>query len=180
MRKLRPLLLTLCLLLAGCGKNAAAERFAPFSEALCARSDLCFSAEVRAEYPDRSARFLLSYADDAPGCRVTVLEPAEIRGVTVHLDGASASLGYDSVVLDTGALDRYGLSPASALAKLVSALRTGHLASAWEEDGLTVWELVPDDTLTVQIWLTEDMIPVRAELISEGRAAVYCEFRDWK
>ena len=111
---------------------------------------------------------------------MTVLEPAEIRGVTVHLDGAGSSLGYDSVVLDTGALDRYGLSPASALAKLVSALRTGHLESAWEEDGLTVWDLVPDDTLTVRVWLNEELIPVRAELISEGRTSVYCEFRDWK
>lgn len=182
MKRLRPLLLLclLCLLLAGCGKNPAADRYAPFSEALGARGDLRFTAAVRAEYPDRTARFTLCYADESEGYSVTVSEPEEIRGVTVHLNGASSSLGYDSVVLDTGALDRYGLSPTTALTRLVEALRTGHLESAWEEDGLTVWQLVPDDALTVQVWLSGEGIPVRAELISEGRVAVFCEILDWK
>ena len=180
MKRLAPLLLVLCLLLSGCGKNAAAERFASFSQALRERDDLCFSAEVRAEYPDRSVHFLLRCEDDPPGFRVTAEAPEEIRGVTVHLNGASSSLGYDSVVLDTGPLDRYGLSPVSAMAKLAEALRGGHLESAWEEDGLTVWELVPDDEASVLVWLNEDLIPLRAELISEGRVSVFCEFREWK
>ena len=179
-KRLAPLLLTLCLLLSGCGRNAAADRFASFSQELRARSDLCFSAEVRAEYSDRSAHFLLRYEDDPPGCRVTALSPEEIRGVTVRLNGAQSALGYDSVVLDTGPLDRYGLSPVSAMAKIAEALREGHLESAWEEGGLTVWELVPDDEAAVLIWLDEDLLPQRAELVSEGRVTVFCEFREWK
>lgn len=180
MKRLSPLLLALCLLLCGCGRNAAAERFSPFSEALAARGDLRFTAEVRAEYPDRTARFTLSYADEAPGCCVSVTEPEEIRGVSVHLNGASSALGYDGVVLDTGALDRYGLSPAAAPAKLVEALREGHLEAAWEEGGMTVWELTPDDALTVRVRLNEDVIPVYAELVSEGRVCVFCDILDWK
>ena len=168
------------LLLSGCGKNAAADRFAPFSEALCGRADLSFTADVRAEYSDRSALFMLEYADEGEGCRVMVLAPEGIRGVTAHLNGAEAALGYDSILLDAGSLDRYGLSPTTALPRLVEALRQGHLETAWAEDGLTVWELRPDDTLSIQVWLDENLTPKRAELISEGRVAVYCEITNWK
>lgn len=180
MKRLCPLLLLLCLLLSGCGRNAAAERFAPFSAALAARRDLRFDAEVRAEYDDRTARYTLRYEDEPVGCKVTVLSPEEIRGLTVHFDGAESSLGYDAVVLDTGPLDRYGLSPASALPALARALREGHLESAWTEEDMTVWELVPDDHLSVLVWLDEDLTPLRAELVSEGRVAVFCEFTDWE
>ena len=180
MKRLAWALLALCLLLSGCGRSAAEERYEPFSQALRERHDLCLSAEIRAEYPDRSVQFLLRYEDDPPGCRVTAEEPAEIRGVTAHLNGAQSALGYDSVTLDTGPLDRFGLSPVTALPRLVEALREGHLDSAWEEDGMTVWSLVPDDGLTVQIWLDDGMIPRRAELISQGRVAVFCEIREWK
>ena len=180
MKRLCPLLLLLCLLLAGCGKNAAVERFEPFSEALRARSDLRFTAAVRAEYPDRTTRFTLVYADEEPGCSLTVAEPEEIRGVTVHLNGAESALGYDSIVLDTGPLDRYGLSPVTAVEKLVEALREGHLESAWEEDGCTVWELIADDALTVRVRMNPDLIPEHAELISDGRVTVFCELFDWK
>ncbi len=180
MKRLVLLLLLLpCLLLGGCGQNDAAARFAPFSEALAARSDLCFTAALRAEYPDRSAAFTLRYEDSAPGSVVTVLQPEEIRGVSVHLDGAESALGYDAITLDTGALDRYGLSPACAPARLVQALREGHLESAWEEDGLTVWELIVDDGQSVCVWLSEALVPQRAELISDGRVTVFCEILDW-
>ena len=180
MKRFCPLLLVLCLLLSGCGKNAAAERYAPFSEALAARGDLSFAAELRAEYPDRTVSFTLAYEDDEPGCRVTVLAPESIRGVCAHLNGSESALGYDSVVLDTGALDRYGLSPCSALPRLAEALRDGHLESAWEEDGQTVWELTSDDTLRVQVRLNEELIPVHAELISDGRVRVFCDIIEWK
>ena len=173
------LLLVPCLLLGGCGHNDAAGRFAPFSEELAARSDLCFTAALRAEYPDRSAAFTLRYEDCGPGAVVTVLEPEEIRGVSVHVNGAESSLGYDAIVLDTGALDRYGLSPASAPVRLVQALREGHLESAWEEEGLTVWEIILDDGQSVCVWLSEALVPVRAELISDGRVTVFCEIGDW-
>ena len=180
MKRLGALLLVLCLLLAGCGKNVAAGRYEAFSEALRARNDLSFTAEVRAEYPERSARFTLAYADEDPGCSLTVTEPEAIRGVTVHLNGAESALGYDSVILDTGPLDRCGLSPVTAVEKLAGALREGHLESAWEEDGCTVWELIADDGLTVRVFLNENLIPVRAELISEGRVTVFCDILDWK
>ena len=67
----------------------------------------------------------------------------------------------------------------SALPALTLALREGHLESAWTEGELTVWELVADDHLTVQVWLDDELRPQRAELISEGRVSVFLELSDW-
>lgn len=180
MKRLCPLLLTLCLLLGGCGRNLAADRYETFSEELRAKDAIRMTAEVRADYPDRSVSFTLRCEQNGEGSSVSVLAPEEIRGVTVHLDGAASALGYDSIVIDTGPLDRYGLSPVGALPRLIDALREGHLESAWEEDGQTVWQLVPDDELTVQVWLDGDLTPVYAELISEGRVVVCCDISEWK
>ena len=99
--------------------------------------------------------------------------------MSLHLGADGAQLRYEEIRLDTGPLDRYGLSPVSALPALTRALREGHLESSWTEGGLTVWELVADDALTVQVWLDEALVPQRAELLSEGRVSVYLDISDW-
>ena len=76
-----PLLLILSVLLGGCA-NKGETRFREFSEELRARSDLELTAEVRAEYDDRSCTFTLRCCEDGQGgCTVEVLEPELIRGV---------------------------------------------------------------------------------------------------
>ena len=100
--------------------------------------------------------------------------------MSVHLGPDGAQLRFEEVSLDTGPLDRYGLSPLSALPALTRALREGHLESAWAEGDLTVWELIAGDHLTVQVWLDEALTPQRAELISDGRVSVFLEISDWE
>ena len=174
-------LLILCLaLLTGCGSGREAERRQQLAEELSARRDLSFTADVRAEYPDKTISYRLSYEEDDEGCTIRVLEPEEIGGVSVHLGPDGAQLRFEEVSLDTGPLDRYGLSPLSALPALTRALREGHLESAWTEGDLTVWELIAGDHLTVQVWLDEALVPQRAELISDGRVSVFLDLSDWK
>ena len=179
MKRLCLCLLGLALLLAGCGGGREAAERETFAEALNARRDLRFTAAVRAEYPGKTVRYRLSYEEDEAGCTLRVLEPEEIAGVALRLDAAGAQLRFEGVSLDPGPLDRYGLSPASALPALVGALRGGQLESAWTEGEETVWELAADDELTVEVWLDGELTPRRAELISEGRVAVYVEIADW-
>jgi hypothetical protein len=173
-------LLVLCLaLLTGCGSGRETERRQQLAEALSDRRDLGFTADVRAEYPDKTVSYRLSYEEDDGGCTVRVLEPEEIGGVSVHLGPDGAQLRFEELRLDTGPLDRYGLSPLSALPALTRALREGHLESAWTEGELSVWELIAGDHLTVQVWLDAELVPQRAELISDGRVSVFLELSDW-
>ncbi len=179
MKKLCLLILCLALLLSGCGGGRAKEQRQALAEELNARRDLRFTAALRAEYPDKTVRFRLAYAEDEDGCTIRVLEPEEIGGVSLHLGPDGAQLRYEQIRLDTGPLDRYGLSPVSALPALTRALREGHLESAWTEGELSVWELAADDALRVQVWLDGELRPQRAELISEGRVSVFLELSDW-
>lgn len=179
MKKLCLFILCLALLLSGCGGGRDAAERQQLADELNARRDLRFTAALRAEYPDKTVRFRLAYEEDEGGCTVRVLEPEEIAGVSVHLGTDGAQLRFEELRLDAGPLDRYGLSPVSALPALTQALREGHLESAWTEGDQSVWELIANDALTVQVWLDGDLRPRRAELISDGRVAVFLDIEDW-
>jgi len=179
-RMLLPLLLGLCLLMTGCGKSRGEEAFDAFSDRINHLEALTFTAQVRAEYEHKTARFTLSYREDADGAVVTVLAPELIAGIEGHVRPDGTTLEYDRVVLDTGSLDALGLSPMSSLPVFVHALRMGHCDSCWEEDGKTVLQLVPDDDLKCTVWFDKsDMTPLRAELITDGRVTVVLELHDW-
>ena len=180
-RLLLPLLLCLCLLLAACGKPRGEAKFKAFAEALSKLDSLNLTAQVRAEYEHKTARFTLQYEEGPDGGRVTVLAPELIRGVSARVGPGSTTLEYDSVVLDTGSLDSFGLSPLSSLPVLLRAMRIGHVDSVWEEDGKTVVSLEPDDGLKCSVWFEKgSMRPLRAELITDGRVTVYIDITDWR
>jgi len=179
-KTLLPMLLCMLLLLSACGRSRGEDEFKAFSERLNRTEKLSFTADVRAEYEHKTARFTLSYEEDAEGGRVTVLAPELIRGVSARVLPGSATLEYDSVVLDTGSLDSFGLSPLSSLPAMLRAMRTGHADSFWEEDGKRVVTLIPDDELRCSVWFDKGtMIPLRAELVTDGRVTVYADLRDW-
>ncbi len=180
MKRLYPVILLCCLLLVGCGSENVKENYQKFADELNARTDLSFTAEIRAEYEDKTAQFTLLYTEDAAGCTVEILSPGLVKGIKARLEADSTQLEYGSVMLDTGELDSYGLSPMSSMPALVKALREGHLDSCWTEDGKTVLQLIADDSLTATVWLeSSSMTPMRAELISDGRVRVFCTITDW-
>lgn len=175
-----PLLLIFCLLLSGCGTGASKKQYEQFSQELSSQSSLSFTAQLRAEYEDKTVEFTLGYEMDENGQTVTVLAPELIAGVKARISAGKTALEFDSVSLDTGELDRYGLTPMSALPLLVDAMRSGHLDSCWQEDGKSVYQLILNDHLSASVWFeTESMTPVRAELMSEGRVTVCCEISEW-
>ena len=174
------LLLGLCVLLSGCGGRAVKSRILDFSRDLREREQLSFTAEIRAEYPEKRSEFSLSYESDESGETMRVLEPELIRGIGAHLAPGSSTLEYDGMILDLGPLDPNGLSPLTALPLLVDTLKNGHLDSTWEEGGQPAAKLIRDDTLSVQVWFSpETMTPVRAELSSGDTVKLFCELSDW-
>lgn len=180
MRRLLPFLLALSLLLCGCA-NRAHDRGQIFAEGLGARRDLAFTAEVRAEYEDRSFSFTLSCQENEEGCTVMVLAPDMLKGVKARLNAGESQLSYEEVTLDTGPLDRYGLSPLSSLPTLLRAVREGHMDSAWIEGEQCVGEWILEDGLSAQVWFEGDSLtPTHAELISDGRVTVFMDITDWR
>ena len=180
-RFLIPMLLCVTLLLSACGKKRGEGDYRAFAARLNNLDALSFTAQVRAEYEHKTARFTLAYEENSEGGRVTVIAPELIRGVSASVKPGSSTLEYDSVVLDTGSLDSFGLSPLSSRPAMLRAMRLGSVDSVWEEDGKRVVLLVPDDALKCSVWFSKtDMTPLRAELITDGRVTVYVELSDWK
>ena len=180
MKKLYPLLLCLCFMLTGCQRRDVQAEFERFSQDLSGAAALSFTANIRAEYENKTARFSLSYTEDSEGGTVTVLAPELIKGIRARVSPGGTQLEYDSVVLDTGALDSFGLSPLSSLPLLVQAMKSAHLDTFWQEDGMLVLQLEPDDGRKCTVWFEENsMIPLRAEIISGDRVTVYIEISDW-
>ncbi len=175
-----PALLLICLLLTGCGGKAAKKQYEQFASELSERSALSFTAELCAEYTDKTVEFTLQYEQDETGSTVTVLSPELIAGVKAQVSSGGTAIEYDGIIIDTGDLDSYGLTPMSALPVLVDTMINGHVDSYWEEAGQTVVQLIPNDHITAQVWFDADMVPVHAELISEGRVSVKCDIQDWK
>lgn len=180
MKRIYPLLLMLCIVLTGCQRRDIESEFASFSEELSQRDTLSFTANIRAEYENKTARFTLGYEENAEGGTVTVLAPELIKGIKARVSPGSTSLEYDTVVLDTGALDNFGLSPLSSLPLMVQAMKNAHLDSFWEEDDLLVLQLEPDDGVKCTVWFAQgSMLPLRAEIASGERVTVFIEISDW-
>jgi hypothetical protein len=165
-------------LLSGCG-NAALQRYESFAEDLRERDALSFTAELTASYPDRTAQFSLRYALEDGVQRVTVLAPERISGISARVEQGKTALEYDGLILDTGDLNEFGLSPMSALPLLVDALSHAHADAFWTEEDTQVVKLLYDDHTNVQVWFTGEMIPTHAELICEGAVTVACDIKNW-
>lgn len=182
MKRLCLLLLIIpCLVLTACGTGSFSSKRQQLSERLDAVETLNFTASIRAEYTEKTARFTLSYYEDSDGGSVEVVSPSLIAGVTANILPDGTSLEYNGVCLATGALDEYGLSPMSSLPLLVQALKSGSMNSAWAEGDCLVMELQSTDNLSCTVWFEPaTMEPQSAELVSDGRVRVFMEFSDWQ
>ncbi len=169
------LLLTLC----ACGGNEK-ESVKEFCDGLTAADEISFTASLRAEYSDKTAKFKLSYLQNDDGVRVTVLEPEIISGISAHLSDEGARLEYDGAILDIGELSDNGLCPMSALPITVMAMKTAYVDSAWTEDGMTVTKLIPSDDTEIILWLDGEQTPCNAEIVCDGNSVVFIEFSDWE
>ena len=175
------LLLVVCLLLCGCGGRAAENKYRDFSQSLAANKNLQFTAELQAQFPEKTVEFTVDYAREDAGETVTVRKPEPIAGIRARVSEDGASLEYEGLILDLGDLDDRGFSPLSALPLLVEILSSGHLDSHWETGDLLALKLVRDDHLSADVYFEpESMTPVRAELMSDGSVLVSCRICDWR
>ena len=85
-RFLLPVLLCITLFLSSCGKSRGEGDYRAFAERLNAVSTLSFTAQVRAEYEHKTARFTLAYEED--GKRVVQLIPDDGLRCSVWFDKA--------------------------------------------------------------------------------------------
>lgn len=132
-----------------------------------------FDAEITADYGDKVYIFGMNCQADRDGqlC-FTVTEPETIAGITGSIAEDGGKLTFDDTALHIELLTDEQLSPVSAPWIFLKTLRTGYITSAGMEEELlrlTIDETYEEDTLHLDIWMNDNNIPVRAEILYDGR-----------
>ena len=179
-------MMTLCLLLTGCGGGAgespAAEARAPYRDMAgcameaavsCDQDGALWQADLRCAYTPEGET------------TVEVLSPETIAGVRAVLSGGEAALEYGDLCLNARTVSAEDLSPMACLPELMDALREGWLLEESRED----WGEVSCVRLTLDrtgprggkvlstLWLREDGgTPLRGEIAVDGETVLTADF----
>jgi len=170
--KIRVISLCMLLFLSGCSANGHIERGMALRSALL-RSESRFTTDITADYGDKVCSFAMDCAfSDNGDMTFTVTAPETIAGITGTITDNGGKLTFDDTALQFPLMADDQISPVSAPWVLMKALRSGYLTSAGEEDGLlrlTIDDSYEEDAMQADVWLSETDIPVRAEMVYDGR-----------
>ena len=167
-------MLSLLLLLPGCSsENREMEAAMHFRESLLAAQSCSFETEITADYGDSLSQFRMGCQADATGkTAFEILQPDTIAGIRGNISYAGGELTFEDSALYFDLLTDDQLTPVSAPWILMKALRAGYITSVCREEALlrvTVDDSYDSDALTLDVWLEEDRIPVRADIFWDNR-----------
>ena len=144
-----------------------------------------FSSQVRlrADYGQRVYDYTLDLSVSEEEILLTVTEPELIAGITARIKADEHVLEFDDLRLETGSLDETGLTPISAIPRMLTAIRQDYLtACSFEESGsLRVScgdpDLPPGTGTEYVLWFhpeTHDLI--QGEISVDGIRRIFCTF----
>ena len=167
----------------GCtGKDPAMEAALDFRTQCLSAREVCFSADIRADYITTFEEFSLECTAGPDGCvAFRVLEPEEISDIRGTVRGSEGTVEFDATVLAFPLMAQGRLSPLSGPWVVLKAIRSGCILAAGQEGGLihlTIDDTYEDNALTVDLWL-EDGVPEEAEIAWEGRRVMSMTFDDF-
>lgn len=179
-------ILALCLLLlSGCsGNTKEIDRGLALRARLLETDAVSFDAQVTADYGDKAYLFGMHCQGDREGViRFTVTEPESISGITGTTGSDGGNLTFDDTALHIELLTDEQLSPVSAPWIFLQTLRSGYLTSAGMEDDLlrlTIDDSYEEDALQVDIWVNPQDIPVRSEILYDGKRILSLSVTDFQ
>lgn len=176
-------ILCLLVLLTGCtGKEAELDRAMSLRAKLLAQA-VSFDADITADYGDKTFAFSMSCQTDTQGnLTFTVTAPSSIAGITGTVSSAGGKLTFDEQALSFDLMADGQLSPVSGPWILMQTLRGGYLTSCTVEGErlrVAIDDSYAEDALHLDIWLNEKNIPVRGEILWEGRRLLSIEIKNF-
>ena len=143
-----------------------------------------FHAEVTADYGEILHTFGMFCEGDSQGnLGFSVTSPDSIAEIEGTITAKEGNLTFDDTVLSFPLLADDQVSPVSAPYLLLKTLRGGYVRSAGEEDGLvrvTVDDSYEEDALQLDIWLDGENLPLRAEVVYDGRRILSMNITDFR
>jgi hypothetical protein len=188
MRQVVSLALMTAILLGTCScavtdGGKAQERALEQRTALIAAESIELTANITADYGDRVYEYAFQCTETGDLCRLQVLEPETIAGLTAEISDDGGEIVFDGARLSVGALDGDGLEPVSAVPLMIKTWRTGYIEGAVFEklndtDTLKITYRVSDDE-TLETWFDRDTgKPIYADILADGRRVIACSFTE--
>lgn len=172
------------LMLTGCGfDNPGLDRAMKLRADLLA-AECSFDAVITADYGDKIYTFTLRCLGDSSGnLAFEVTRPESIAGITGKISDDGGYLTFDNAALAFELLADNQISPVSAPWVLLRTLRSGYVTACSEEgDGLrlSVDDSYKEDALHLDIRLDGSDIPVRAEILWNGRRIITIDVENFE
>lgn len=177
-------ILSLLVLLTGCaGSDNSMNRAMALRTKLLAQSTE-FDAVITADYGDKTYTFAVICAVDTQGTlNFTVMEPESIAGITGTVSAKGGKLTFDDRALAFELLADGQVTPVSGPWILMNTLRSGYLTSSGmegEKIRIAIDDSYRDDALHLDIWLDENDLPERGEILWQGRRILSIEVKNFK
>lgn len=171
-------------ILTGCAKtNNELNRAMQLRERILSSNGCKFETVITADYGDSIYTFSMTCQTDQEGdLKFTVTDPKTISGITGTVTQKGGYLTFDDQVLAFEMLADGQITPVSAPWLLIKTLRSGYL-SACGADGddirISIDDSYADNALHLDIWINDQDVPVRGEILWEGRRVVSLEVRSF-
>lgn len=175
-------LLLMVILFCGCDAGGSEmDRALALRERVLKSNGCTFEAVITADYGDKIYTFTMLCQADASGTlSFQVTDPESISGIAGAISEKGGQLAFDDTVLAFELLADGQLSPVSAPWIFLHTLRSGYL-NACGEDGMGLRIEIDDsyaeDALHLSIWTDENDLPIRTEILWQGRRILAIDVR---
>lgn len=173
------------LLLSGCrSKGNDIEPGLLLREKILNAKGCSFDTTIVADYGDKSYTFNMHCDSDISGNIVfSVTKPESISDITGTVSAEGGALTFDDQVLAFEMLADGQITPVSAPWLFMQALRSGYIRLCETKDDTT--HIVIDDSyaenaMQVDVYLSKDHLPVRADILWEGKRIVALTVENFK
>ena len=183
MKKWGIVLLLLCVL-AGCaGQGNQLDRVMALRAKLLGCSQCSFDAMVTADYGDELYTFgMHCTADNTGDLKFRVTVPETIAGITGTFTGEKGLLTFEDFALEFPRLTDDQITPVSGPWIFMKTLLGGYLTSCGpdgEDLLVTIHDSYAEDALTLEIWLDSGDVPIRGEILYDGRRIVTMDIENF-
>lgn len=172
MKKVGAVLILVCILSGCSSESRELERGMALRSRLLKASSCIFDADVTADYGDKMYTFSMRCQADSQGdVTFTVTEPETISGISGTVSGDGGKLTFEDTALHFNLMADDQVTPISAPWILVRTLRSGCLTSVGMDNEhlrLSIDDSYEEDALHLDVWLDDDDLPQRAEILYDG------------
>lgn len=186
--RIMALSILLAVLLCGCTGSQEEDQLAlQLREDFLTMAGCSGQMKLTADYGQRVYTYSVTFSSDQEqGMTLVLTAPEAVAGITATIEHGQTNLVYDGVRLETGPLNKDGISPLDALPALIAAVQNGCLAETGSEllgetDTLRLCyrdsEQGTGEGTETTLWFCKDRKTLlRGELRSSGSTVIRCEF----